>query len=270
MSLPTWTPTAENPAVFARLSGDYNPVHLDEEHARGAGFPTVIIHGMNVLGATARAAHAAAPGGTVLRTIDIRFANPVLPGEKLSFDSAAKETKAGVKVGLAVTHEDGRGVVKPANFVFVPTDAAPELPEAEAWAPADTDVPGDVYSFGAQDLADYDGITRPSAVSGEEDVPPMMVVLGMTGALEKAFKTMQPPDRKGTWVHLRQKGTFFEPIALDREYSCRIQSGSTKLRESKLGAMVTIPFVIETSGDDRRLVSTGSCGLLYAFDQEDA
>ncbi len=90
MTLPTWTPTADNPSVFARLSGDYNPVHLDEEHARGAGFATVIIHGMNVLGAAARAAHAAAPAASALRTIDIRFANPVLPGETLSFDAAGK------------------------------------------------------------------------------------------------------------------------------------------------------------------------------------
>ncbi len=270
MTLPTWTPTADNPAVFARLSGDYNPVHLDEEHARSAGFETVIIHGMNVLGATARAAHAAAPASSALRSIDIRFANPVLPGEPLAFEASSKETKAGLKVGLAVTHADGRGVVKPANFIFVPADATPEPADADAWAPADTDVPGDVYSFSAQDLADYDAITRPSSVAVDEDVPPMMVVLGMTGALEKAFKTMQPPDRKGTWVHLRQKGVFYEPIALDREYSCRIQSGKTHLRESKLGAMVTIPFVIETPGDDRRLVSTGSCGLLYAFDPEDA
>jgi acyl dehydratase len=270
MSLPTWTPTPSNPTVFARLSGDYNPVHLDEEHARGAGFETVIIHGMNVLGAAARAAHAAAPGGSALRTVDIRFANPVLPNETLSFEASSKETKAGLKVGLAVTHADGRGVMKPANFIFAPLGEAAELPEAEAWAPANTDVPGDVYLFTTQALTDYDAITRPSEVARDETVPPMMVVLGMTGALEKAFKTMEPPGRKGTWVHLRQKGTFYEQIELDREYTCRIQSGKTKLRESKLGAMVTIPFVIETAGDDRCLVSTGSCGLLYAFDQEDS
>ena len=268
MTLPTWTPTADNPSVFARLSGDYNPVHLDEEHARGAGFATVIIHGMNVLGAAARAAHVAAPAASALRTIDIRFANPVLPGETLSFDATGKETAAGLKVGVAVAHSDGRGVMKPANFVFGPAAVAVERPADEAWAPDAEDVPGDVYSFTAQDLEDYDGITRPSAVAGDEAVPPMMVVLGMTGALEKAFKSMEPPGRKGTWVHLRQKGAFFEAIELGRDYTCRIQSGSTKLRESKLGAMVTIPFVIETAQDTPRLVATGSCGLLYAFDQE--
>ena len=69
---------------------------------------------------------------------------------------------------------------------------------------------------------------------------------------------------------LRQKGAFYEPIEVGREYRCRIQSGRTKLRESKMGAMVTIPFVIETAEAAPRLVSTGSCGLLYAFAEEEA
>jgi acyl dehydratase len=98
---------------------------MDEEHARGAGFPTVIIHGMNVLGATARAAHATAPEGSALRTVDIRFSNPVLPGETLAFDGATKDTPKGLKVGVGVTLGDGRGVMRPANFIFTPA--------AETW-----------------------------------------------------------------------------------------------------------------------------------------
>ncbi|MEE2827804.1 MAG: MaoC/PaaZ C-terminal domain-containing protein, partial [Myxococcota bacterium] len=63
----TWTPGKRTPAVFAELSGDFNPVHLDDEHARAAGFDGVIVHGMCVLGASARAAHFLAPEGSVLQ-----------------------------------------------------------------------------------------------------------------------------------------------------------------------------------------------------------
>jgi len=268
MSGPTWTPDAETPPVFARLSGDYNPVHMDAEHARAAGFDDVIVHGMCTLGAAARAAFLAAPSGSALRQLDVRFANPVLPGEQVSFDWKSREKDGQLKVTLSTMLPGDRKVMSPANFVFTPAEAAPDLPESSLVAPADGDISGEPFSFDAAQLADYDRITVATERVSDEGVPPMVSLLGMTGALEVAFRTVEPPDRAGTWVHLRQGARFYAPILADERYTCRIQTARNKVRESKIGVMITIPFVVERSEGDGGLVATGSCGLLYAFSEE--
>lgn len=265
MSEPTWTPTAETPPVFARLSGDYNPVHMDAEHARGAGFDDVIVHGMCTLGAAARAAGLAAPAGSVLRSLDVRFANPVLPGETVTFGWKTREKDGALKVTLSTLLGDGRKVMSPANFMFAPAGGELALPTDDI-APSEGDVAGEPFSFDAAQLADYDGITVATEQVADEPVPPMVALLGMTGALEVAFKRVQPPERAGTWVHLRQGAKFYAPIASDTAYSCRIQTDRNTIRESKMGVMITIPFVVEEV--DGGLVATGSCGLLYAFSEE--
>ena len=78
-------PTPPNLALLFRLTGDTNPLHVDPERAKLAGFPRPILHGMASFGV---AAHA------ILRTfadyrpeqlasIEARFARPVFPGESL-------------------------------------------------------------------------------------------------------------------------------------------------------------------------------------------
>ncbi len=267
MNRATWTPGREHPTVFARLSGDYNPVHLDEEHARGAGFDTVIIHGMNVVGASARAAHLWAPAGSMLRELDVRFANPVLPDQTVGFDAALKERDDRLKVSLRATLEDGTRIMNPASFTFGPVDGEQPLGRRVNPEPDEQDVIGDVYRFEPEQLSEYGSITQPTEEIADEGVPPMACLLGMTGALEKAFRGVEP-EKPGTWVHLRQQGIFYEPIAAGVDYVCRIQGGQTIVRDGKIGAHVTIPFLVETP-EPRRIVSSGACVLLYAFEQEE-
>ncbi len=78
-------PTLPQAALIYRLSGDFNPLHVDPEVARTAGFPRPILHGMCTFGV---AAHA------VLRTLlsydsapfagmRARFTAPALPGDTI-------------------------------------------------------------------------------------------------------------------------------------------------------------------------------------------
>lgn len=46
----------EDVIEYADLSGDHNPIHLDDDAARAAGFDTAIVHGMAVVSAAAEAA----------------------------------------------------------------------------------------------------------------------------------------------------------------------------------------------------------------------
>jgi len=263
----TWTPGKRTTAVFAELSGDFNPVHLDDEHARAAGFDGVIVHGMCVLGASARAAHFLAPDGSVLQGLDVRFARPVLPEQPVEFDGQAKEKGEQVKVSLSAAIAGAR-VMSPANFTFGEPAKTPSLPSSVELERESEDVVGDVFRFTGGQIDAYRAITEPKGYAPPEDVPPMTCLLGLTGALEKAFKAMQPPEQPGTWVHLRQSGVFYLPVEANRDYVCRVQAGRRIVRPSKIGVMVTIPFLVERY-PEADLVSTGACVLLYAFDRED-
>jgi len=241
-------------------------VHLDPEHARAAGFPNIIVHGMCVIGATARAAHLAAPQDTVLQGVDVRFAKPVLPEQCVSYECTTKDLEQGVKVKVEACLDDGSRVMSPANFTFGAADAPVELGRGVTTEADDGDIVGDVYRFSADQVGEYKGITEPQDVVEGEALPSMTCLLGMTGALEKAFKGQQP-EKAGTWVHLRQAGLFYRPIELDTDYICRIQGGRTTVRKSAIGAYITIPFLVE-SADGSELVSSGSCVLLYSFERD--
>ncbi|KAF9972272.1 hypothetical protein BGZ73_004637 [Actinomortierella ambigua] len=78
--------TSEQQAILYRLSGDYNPVHIDPSIAPRIGFKKPILHGLCTYG---HAAHAIVKqlGGShpqALQSISGRFSAPVYPGDKLT------------------------------------------------------------------------------------------------------------------------------------------------------------------------------------------
>jgi acyl dehydratase len=78
-------PTAPNQAILYRLNGDENPLHIDPERAKVAGFPKPIFHGVGTYGV---AAHAlvrtiADYDGARFRSMEARFVKPVFPGDTI-------------------------------------------------------------------------------------------------------------------------------------------------------------------------------------------
>ncbi len=76
-------PTPPNLAQIFRLTGDTNPLHIDPERARAAGFPRPILHGMASFGVAAHAILRTFAGYDPARlaAIEARFARPIFPGE---------------------------------------------------------------------------------------------------------------------------------------------------------------------------------------------
>ncbi len=78
-------PTRPEAALWYRLNGDYNPVHVDPAVAAQAGFKQPILHGLCTWSITG-AALLRTLGGfdpTRLQAMGARFSSPVYPGETL-------------------------------------------------------------------------------------------------------------------------------------------------------------------------------------------
>jgi len=77
--------TYPNSALIYRLSGDWNPLHADPKVAAAGGFKTPILHGLCTYGTAGRALIKACCDGDParLRSMQVRFSAPVLPGETI-------------------------------------------------------------------------------------------------------------------------------------------------------------------------------------------
>jgi 3-hydroxybutyryl-CoA dehydratase len=79
--------------AFCELSGDHNPLHTDDDHARGAGFAGRIAHGLLVLSiASGLASEDEWAIGAYLEE-SRRFVEPVLPGDEIHSVSEIHEVR---------------------------------------------------------------------------------------------------------------------------------------------------------------------------------
>lgn len=69
---------------FARITGDFNPIHLDEIVAKQSIFGDRIVHGILVTGMISKIIGMDMPGeGTIYMEQNVKFRKPVKIGEKL-------------------------------------------------------------------------------------------------------------------------------------------------------------------------------------------
>ncbi|KAL1891121.1 bifunctional hydroxyacyl-CoA dehydrogenase/enoyl-CoA hydratase fox2 [Ceratocystis pirilliformis] len=72
--------TSEDQAAIYRLSGDYNPLHIDPSFAKVGGFKTPILHGLCSLGVAGKAVY---EHYGAFKNFKVRFAGTVNPGQTL-------------------------------------------------------------------------------------------------------------------------------------------------------------------------------------------
>lgn len=85
--------TQEQLRRYAEASGDFNPIHLDEEAAHRVGLDSVIAHGMlsmAFLGQFVQQQIVAIPGAQLI-SLQVRFANMVRLGDTISCYGIVKE-----------------------------------------------------------------------------------------------------------------------------------------------------------------------------------
>ncbi len=103
--------TSPDQATLYRLSGDRNPLHIDPEFAKMAGFDRPILHGLCTFGHVGRAVLHACCGGDPARfkSFEVRFSGVVFPGETIVTD-IWQESANRVQV-QAKTAERGEAVI---------------------------------------------------------------------------------------------------------------------------------------------------------------
>ncbi|MGH7814222.1 MAG: MaoC/PaaZ C-terminal domain-containing protein [Candidatus Binataceae bacterium] len=100
---------------YAEASGDRNPIHVDENVAKMAGLPGIIVHGLCTMAFTSKAAIDKLCGGDParLKRLRVRFSRPVLPGQTITTKIWAEGEKGGRKIYAYETYNpEGVPVIK--------------------------------------------------------------------------------------------------------------------------------------------------------------
>lgn len=111
----TVTITEKMVQQFAELSGDFNPVHMDEEYAKTTRFGRRIAHGMISAALISRVlAMKLGPGGIYLSQT-MKFLNPVFIGDQITLEltvTALREEKGIGTIETLVKKTNGDICVK--------------------------------------------------------------------------------------------------------------------------------------------------------------
>ena len=125
--------SATQVADFARLSGDTNPIHLDQDAARRAGFEREVVHGVLVTGLISRLLGTRLPGpGTILLQQQLRYLRPVYPDQAVRAFVEVTTVRPDKPVfGLRTWVETGEVVLEgEATVVVRPLGETPAEPPA--------------------------------------------------------------------------------------------------------------------------------------------
>jgi acyl dehydratase len=89
---------------YAGASGDFNPIHIDEELARSVGLPGRILHGLWSMAQVARAQTEAAGGPERLKALSVQFRGMGVLEQEIVVTSSV----TGVEGGIATVEAEAR------------------------------------------------------------------------------------------------------------------------------------------------------------------
>jgi len=101
---------------YAGASGDFNPIHIDEEFAQQVGLPGRILHGLYSMAQVARAMTAAGGGPASLRRLSVQFRGMGLPEQELQVTGTVREvSEEGVAIVETTCTQDGKAIIRRAE-----------------------------------------------------------------------------------------------------------------------------------------------------------
>jgi phosphate acetyltransferase len=112
--------------LFAAVSGDVNPAHLDATFAATDLFGHVVAHGMWTAALVSAVLGTKLPGpGTIYLGQDLKFLKPVAPGDTITVTVRVKEKRAEKHILIletSATNQNGKEVLSGAATVIAPTN----------------------------------------------------------------------------------------------------------------------------------------------------
>jgi acyl dehydratase len=109
------TPDKYLPHRYAGASGDFNPIHIDDDFARRVGLPGKILHGLWTMAQVARAQTEAAGGPHALKRLSVTFRGMGVPEHEITITGSVDRVEDGVAIVHAVAEQDGRAIIRNAE-----------------------------------------------------------------------------------------------------------------------------------------------------------
>jgi acyl dehydratase len=100
---------------YAGASGDFNPIHIDEEFARSVGLPGRILHGLWTMAQVARAQTEAAGGPDHLRRLSVQFRGMGMPEQEVLVTSTVRELDGDRAIIDTVAEQAGQQIIRNAE-----------------------------------------------------------------------------------------------------------------------------------------------------------
>jgi acyl dehydratase len=100
---------------YAGASGDFNPIHIDEEFARTVGLPGRILHGLWTMAQVARAQTEAAGGPAKLKRLSVQFRGMGVPEQEVVVTGTVREAHDGVAIIDTVAEQAGKQIIRNAE-----------------------------------------------------------------------------------------------------------------------------------------------------------
>lgn len=118
--------TENDIALYAELSGDYNPIHIDSDYAQKTRFKAPIAHGLLTASLLSQLLGYILPGkGSVYLDQTLRFTAPVYPGDTITATGTVQEfveEKNIIKVLTECHNQDGILVLTGMATMMVPKE----------------------------------------------------------------------------------------------------------------------------------------------------
>ena len=97
---------------YAGASGDFNPIHIDEEFARQVGLPGRILHGLWTMAQVARAHTEAFGGPESLARLSVQFRGMGVMESELTVSGTVTEVGSDHATVSSEARQDGKRIIR--------------------------------------------------------------------------------------------------------------------------------------------------------------
>ena len=97
---------------YAGASGDFNPIHIDEEFARQVGLPGRILHGLYTMAQVARAHTEHFGGPQTLQSLKVQFRGMGMLEREIVVHGRVRERDDDVAVVDSEATQDGKRIIR--------------------------------------------------------------------------------------------------------------------------------------------------------------